>query len=178
MSSGKPEMNLMFGAVGACWGILGLSLLFGSALYRLYPYALELFGFPFEWHHWLALAFSLAFMGYAEGYRGFHRRFSPRAAARALYLRNHPTPARVLLAPLFCMGFFHAVRRRKISAYGITAMVVVLVILVRSIPQPWRGIIDAGVLLGLGWGLLSVWIYSLSAFFGPDYLVSPETPEG
>jgi hypothetical protein len=167
----------MLGVIGAWWGILGLSWVFGSALYRLYPYARELLGMSFAWHHWLSLAASLLIMGYAEGYRGFHLRFSPRAAARALYLKNNPTPARVLLAPLFCMGFFHAVRRRKIAAYSLTAMIILLIVLVRQLPQPWRGIIDAGVLLGLGWGLVSVWLFSLCAFFGPDFTVSPETPE-
>ena len=167
----------MVGVLGAVWGIGGLSLLFGSALFRLYPYAQELCGTEFKWIHWAALAASLVFMGYAEGYKGFHLKFSPRCAARALYLRKNPTVARVLFAPLFCIGFFHAARKRKIVAYSLTTMIVLLVVMVRKLDQPWRGIVDAGVLLGLGWGLVSVWIFSVKAFLGKDYDVSPETPE-
>ncbi|QBG49265.1 hypothetical protein EGM51_07160 [Verrucomicrobia bacterium S94] len=117
-------------------------------------------------------------MGYAEGYKGFHLKFSPRVAARALYLKNNPTPIRILFAPLFCMGFFYATKKRKIVAYSVTTMVIVLILSVRFLPQPWRGIVDAGVLFGLGWGLLSVWIFCFKAFFGKgEYTVSPETPE-
>jgi hypothetical protein len=168
----------MIGMMGAAWGIVGLSLILGSALYRLYPYALELCETPLVWYHWLALGASLIFMGYAEGYKGFHLKFSPRAAARALYLKNNPTVTRVLLAPFFCMGYFHATRKRKTTAYSLTAMIVLLIVLVRQMTQPWRGIVDAGVLLGLGWGLVSIWYFSVIAFFGKGFNMSPETPDG
>ncbi|NQV31227.1 MAG: hypothetical protein HQ515_00960 [Phycisphaeraceae bacterium] len=167
----------MIGIIGAVWGIVGLSLILGSALYRLYPYAFELSETPLAWYHWLALGLSLLFMGYAEGYKGFHLKFSPRAAARALYLKNNPTATRVLLAPFFCMGFFHATRKRKIVAYSLTAMIILLIVLVRQLNQPWRGIVDAGVLLGLGWGLMSIWGFTIFAFFGKGFDVSPETPD-
>ena len=167
----------MIGMIGAAWGIVGLSLIFGSALYRLYPYAQELLETPFVWYHWLALVASLLFMGYAEGSKGFHLKFSPRAAARALDLKHNPTGTRVLFAPFFCMGFFHATRRRKIVAYSLTAMIALLIVMVRQLDQPWRGIVDAGVLLGLGWGLVSIWIFTAIAFFGKGFDVSPETPD-
>jgi hypothetical protein len=176
MTTGRAGIPVL-GTLGAVWGIGGLSLLFGSALFRLYPYAEEMCGMDFEWVHWVALAASLLFMGYAEGYKGFHLKFSPRCAARALYLRSNPTVARALFAPLFCMGFFHATRRRKIVAYSLTTMIVLLIMLVRKLDQPWRGIVDAGVVLGLGWGLVSVWLFSIKAFFGKNFTVSPETPE-
>lgn len=173
MTTGK----WLAGTMGAVWGVAGLSLLFGSALFRLYPYAQDLCGMSFKWFHWMALVASLLFMGYAEGYKGFHLKFSPRVAARALYLKSNPTVARVLFAPLFCMGFFHATRKRKIVSYSLTAMIVGLVVWVRTLEQPWRGIVDAGVVLGLGWGLVSVWLFTLKAFFGKNFEVSPETPD-
>ena len=177
MSNGRMGGLAKLGVLGAIWGIAGLSMIFGRGLVCLYPYVEELPGSGFTGIHWAALAASLLFMGYAEGYKGFHLKFSPRAAARALYLRNNPTFLRVLFAPFFCMGYFHATRKRKIIAYGLTTMIVALILLVRELPQPWRGIVDAGVLLGLGWGLVSVWGFAIRAFFGKDYAVSPETPE-
>lgn len=164
------------GMIGAVWGVLGISLLFGSALFRLYPYAAELRGATLSPVHWAALAGCLLLMGYAEGYRGFHLRFSPRAAARALYLKNHPAPLRIVFAPLFCMGFFHAARRRKTTAFALTAIIILLIMLVRRLPPPWRGIVDAGVVLGLGWGIVSLWWFTLRAFADPSSAVSPETP--
>lgn len=165
------------GIFGAIWGIVGLSLVFGRGLFCLYPYVEELAWNTFTWIHWLSLIISLLFMGYSEGYKGFHLKFSPRAAARALYLKNNPTLVRVIFSPLFCMGFFHATKKRKIVAYSLTTMIVVLIVLVRQLSQPWRGIVDAGVLLGLGWGLVSVWLFSIKAFFGKGFDVSPETPD-
>jgi len=167
----------LLGKIGAIWGILGLTWLFSSALVRLFPYAKEVSECPLEWYHWLGLVACLAFMGYAEGYKGFQLRFSPRAAARALYIMRNPTLIRVIFAPLFCMGYFYATRKRKIVAYSLTIMVICLIIGVHHTPQPWHGIIDVGVLFGLGWGMVSVWVFAIKALFGKNYDVSPETPD-
>ncbi|WP_372847245.1 hypothetical protein [Pontiella sp.] len=177
MTTGSARGGGLLGLIGAIWGVAGLSLVLGRGLFSLMPYVAELPESSFSRLHWAALAASLLFMDYAEGYKGFHLKFSPRAAARALYLRNNPTVVRVVFAPFFCIGFFHATRKRKIVAYSLTTMIILLIVSVRSLPQPWRGIVDAGVLLGLGWGLVSVWIFAAKAFFGKNYAVSPETPE-
>ena len=70
----------MIGKLGAVWGIVGLSLIFGRGLICLYPYVEELQWASFSWIHWSALVISMLFMGYAEGYKGFHLKFSPRDA--------------------------------------------------------------------------------------------------
>jgi hypothetical protein len=119
----------------------------------------------------------VVFMAFAEGYRGFQQRFSPRVAARARYLRNNPRTLHVVLAPLFCMGFFHATRRRKITSFSVTFGIVVLVVLVRLLSQPWRGIIDWGVVVGLFWGLVSLAAFSARAFKREELPCSPEVPE-
>jgi len=166
----------MLGAIAAIWGFLGICLLFGSAIYRLGSMALQLSPGDFSWYHWLALAISLVFMGFAEGYRGFQQNFSPRAAARIRYLSRNLTLMRGLLAPLFCMGFFHASRKRMIVSYSLTGGIVLLILLVRTVAQPWRGIIDVGVVLGLSWGILSLAAFTLQAFTNPAFNHSPETP--
>lgn len=177
MNSGNTDRSSSAGKFGAIWGIVGLSLIFSRGLFALYPYAMKIYGYHFTWYHWLTLAVSLAFMGYAEGYKGFQLKFSPRAAARALYLKSNPTPARVVFAPFFCMGYFHATRKRKIVAYSITAMIIGLIVGVHNTPQPWHGIIDVGVLFGLGYGMVSVWVFTYKAFCTEGYDVSPETPD-
>lgn len=176
MSTGKRAFS-MLGTLGAVWGVVGLTFILGRGLFCIYPFAAELCEMKFSGIHWAVLALSLVFMGYAEGYKGFQLRFSPRVGARALYLARNPTIVRVILAPLFCMGYFHATRKRKIVAYCLTAAIVLLIIGVGKLDQPWRGIIDAGVLLGLGWGLASVWYFTFKAFCTKGYAVSPETPE-
>jgi hypothetical protein len=175
--TGEMNMTNMAGKIGALWGITGVFLLLGSAVYRLAHLALALFAAPLRWYHWLALAASVIFMAHAEGYRGFQQQFSPRVAARARYLREHPRPLLLLLAPFFCMGYFHATRRRKIISLSLTAGIVVLVLGVRHVPQPWRGIIDAGVVTGLAWGMVSLLCFAVRAFADPSFACSPEVPE-
>ncbi len=152
-------------------------LLLVSAVYRLTPLAAEAFSSDFLWYHWASLALIALVMAYAEGYVGFQQRFSPRVAARAKYLREHPRAFLVLFAPFFCMGYFHATKRRKATSLSLTAGIIVLVLLVRLLPQPWRGIIDAGVVIGLAWGVISLLVFSVLAFTSEKFDYSPETPE-
>jgi ascorbate-specific PTS system EIIC-type component UlaA len=167
----------MLGVFGAFWGITGVLLLLGSAVYRLTPIAVEAMEKGLAPLQWASLILVVLFMAYAEGYRGFQQRFSPRVAARARYLMEHPRALHVALAPFFCMGYFHATRRRKVTSISVTAGIVVLIILVRLLHQPWRGIIDMGVLVGLIWGIASIAVYSLQAFTQREFGYSPETPE-
>lgn len=106
--------------------------------------------------HWAALVFSIGYMIYAEGYKGFHLAFAPRVVLRANYLRENPRTDLVLLAPLFCMGYIHATRRRRLLSIGLTLMIIGFIIVARILPQPWRGILDAGVVSGLTVGIGSI----------------------
>lgn len=166
------------GKLGALWGMVGVLLLLGSAIFRLTPVAWNAFSVPLQWHHWTALGANVLFMAYAEGYRAFQKGFSPRVAARARYLMTNPRAPHVVFAPLFCMGFFHATRRRQITSLSVTAGVILLVVLVRWLPQPWRGIIDAGVVVGLAWGLIALMVFGVRVFRGGAFGYSPEVPKG
>ncbi len=165
------------GTFGAIWGLIGVFLLLGSAVYRLSVVAASAFSYTLQLRHWAALLAAVLFMAYAEGYRAFQKRFSPRVAARAKYLRNHPHALHALLAPLFCMGFFYATRRRKITSISVTAGIVLLIILVRLLPQPWRGIIDLSVVVGLGWGIVSLAFFGYQAFASEEFDYTPDVPE-
>lgn len=164
--------------IAALWGILGVTALLGSAIYRLYPYVLELNSVDLQWYHWAALIVNIVVMGYSEGYRGFQKGFSPRVAARARHLNNNTSHAlHKLFSPFFVIGYVHAPRRRRISAMAVTSVVVLLVVIVRHLDQPWRGIVDAGVCAGLIWGLVSVLVLSYQALTAEKFNVNPELPE-
>ncbi len=167
----------MAGTLKVFWGLAGVSLLLGSAIYRLTPLVLDAFTHEFRWYHWFFFVIVLFFMAYAEGYRAFQRGFSPRVAARARYLKTHRNMLHALLAPLFCMGYFHAPKRRRITSISVTVGIIILIILVRLLSQPWRGIVDAGVVVGLAWGLVSLVVFSLQAFTSDQFDYSPEVPE-
>lgn len=165
------------GLIGFGWGLGGVLTLLLFAIYRLTPMATELLRLSLTSLHWLALVFSIFYMAYAEGYRGFHKSFAPRVVARARYLRNNASPLRTLLAPLFCMGYIYATRRRMILSISLTLMIVCFVIIVRMLPQPWRGIVDAGVVTGLLLGVASILYYLIQSAIRPESLtVSPEVP--
>ena len=139
--------------------------------------ALELENSSMSQVHWLALAFSVVYMAYAEGYKGFHLGFAPRVVVRARYLADNPRPLHVLLAPLFCMGYIYATRKRQILSFALTAMIICFVLIARSMPQPWRGIVDAGVVVGLGLGVLSIAYFLIISSNDPARLtVSAEVP--
>ena len=159
--------------MAAAWGVAGVSLLLLLAITRLAPYALQLAALPLGSHHVVALLLWVAGMAYFEGYRGFQLAFSPRVAARARYLAEHPTLLRATLAPLFCMAYFDAPVARRVTSYVITIGVTLLVLGMRHVSQPWRGIVDAGVVVGLSWGLVTLWIATARACRG-TLAASPE----
>lgn len=138
------------------WGVLGVILLFSQAMYRLGTRALEAIQMQLTPQQtWLLVGWTI-FNLYAEGYRAFQKRFSPRVVVRAHYLGQHPTPLHVLLAPLFCMGFLHSARKEKVIAWATTVMILCFILLLRHVPQPWRGIVDAGVVVALAWGAITM----------------------
>ena len=165
-------------SVAFFWGIAGVLMLLLFAVYRLAPMAFELTERELTAGQWFTLGFSVIYMAYAEGYRGFHRAFAPRVVVRALHLKNHPEPLHVLFAPIFCMGYIHATRRRQLFSIGLTLAILGFIFLARNLSQPWRGILDAGVVVGLGLGILSICHFTILAKRDPAALEMPaEIPE-
>lgn len=161
----------------AIWGVAGVALLLAQAVYRLTPRAIEAMvsGLP-AWQ-WAFLVVWVAFMAHSEGYKGFHQRFSPRVIARATVLGERDVPVTTaIFAPFWCMSLFGSTRKGMIVARSITAGVIVLIIIVRMLPQPWRGIIDAGVVVGLGMGLVSMAYFGVLALQGHKPSIDPELP--
>ncbi len=154
--------------LGFYWGITGVIAFLSFAVLRLSPRIWELADYSLGLLHWGVLVFFTAWMAWAEGYKGFHRAFSPRVVARARYLRSdqHSHPVLSVFAPVYCMGFIHSTRKRKIVSFTVTFAIFGLVMLLRITPQPWRGIIDAGVVTGLGLGILSLVFFWLQVETG------------
>lgn len=161
----------------AIWGVLGVTAVLVSAIVRLTPLALEPLQTgmtPLQWALYVGWS---AFNLYAEGYKGFQRAFVPRAIARAFYVARHPRPLHVILAPAFCMGLFFASRKRLMLSWGLVIGVTGLVMLVRALAQPWRGIVDAGVVLGLSYGTVALVVALVAVLRGRPITVSPQVPE-
>ena len=160
--------------IGALWGVTGFIALIGYAVVRLFGVFLN--SLDYNWHpvQWAAFIGVAGFMAYSEGYKGFQLSYSPRLAARARYLAHSGSALELLLAPLFCMSFFRASKRRIIVSFSLLIMIVMLVTAFRFIPQPWRGILDAGVVVGLSWGLASTLYFCVRTFWGNTPIAADE----
>ncbi|MEM7400964.1 MAG: hypothetical protein AAF304_03330 [Pseudomonadota bacterium] len=152
------------GLIATIWAIVGLMVLLAYACWRLSAYTIDSFQYPLNWLHWMVFVGWAIFMAHGEGYKGFHLQFSPRFAARCKYLLSHATWLQTFLAPLFSMAYFHAPKRRVVATWALTIMIVCFILAFRYIPQPWKGLLDFGVVLGLFWGMLSTAYYCFKAF--------------
>lgn len=164
--------------VVATFGIVLVTLLLARPIYSLGEKALEpwLAGMLAPYQKVLWVVWFVA-NGYFEGYKGFQQRFAPRVVGRAAYLGDHPTPLRVILALPFCLSLFHARRAQLIFRWCFLTALYTLIMVVRFIPQPWRGIIDGGVVVGLGWGVLSVWYFFIQYLLDRDHPVATDLPD-
>jgi hypothetical protein len=162
----------------AAWGVAGVVAILISAIARLTPLALEpVLAYTMTTLQWAVYVLWSVFNGYVEGYRGFQKGYVPRVVARAFWLGEHPRPLLVLLAPFFCSGLIHATRRRLITSWCLVFGIYGIVQLVRMLEQPWRGILDAGVVVGLAYGTLALVVAFARVLAGAAIRVSPQVPE-
>jgi len=166
------------------WGAIGVVAVLGKSIKRILPIALEPFGAtfpplsPFQLVCYIATS---VWFAYVEGYKGFQLRFSPLVVARAQTLKPlQGTPIHhTILGPFYSMGLFHATKKRKIISWSVSLGVGLIVAAVKRLPYPWRNIIDAGVVVGLSWGSLSILtIWLKTAVFGRHLAFNPALPEG
>lgn len=159
------------------WGVGGVALILLNPIVRLSALPIETLANGLTPAQWALAVGWTAFMLYSEAYRGFHKQFAPRVAVRAMALAAAPRPWLVLFAPFMCMGLIHANRKRLIVSRSLLVGIVVLVVLVRQVPNPWRGIIDLGVVLGLASGLGSVLWFAGRAMAGSPPNVPADLPD-
>ena len=108
---------------------------------------------PVEWVAFLLLA--AAFV-YGEGVRALGRRWVPAVVARARELGPQSPLWQRVLAPLYAMSLVGASRVVLARAWVGVALIVLAVLVVRALPDPWRGIVDGAVALALSWGLVVI----------------------
>ena len=174
-TTGAP--NRLLSVVGLAWGLSFIFAVLLLAIVRLSSVSVDAFtNFPFQWYHWVVLTVVVVFMAHSEGYEGFQRNFSPRVVARASFLYHHPRPVLIALAPFFLAGYIHINPGRQRNILLLTLGIVTLIFLIRFLPQPWRGIVDAGVVVGLTWGLVSLVVHGIRMLGSRPFAYSPEIP--
>ncbi|MEL7451718.1 MAG: hypothetical protein AAFN78_21100 [Pseudomonadota bacterium] len=166
LAAGEGNAASLRGTLAAWWGIGGFTFMLAVSVYRLAALAADSFQMPWHLGHQILFIGNLLVMLWVEGYRGFQLKFSPRFAQRAVELRSRNTIVEAIAAPLVLMGMLYAPRRQLIASWLLTAGIVVIVLVYRAMPQPWRGILDAGVAAALLWGLVATVFLSVRALGG------------
>ena len=160
------------------WAIGGVVAILLQAVIRLGPRALGVFEEGLTPLQWGITGVWVLFMLYSEAWRGFHLNFSPRVVARASGLMDRPAPLLWLFAPIVAMGLVYATPRRLLVSRLLLGGIVALILLVRQLPEPWRAMVDLGVVLGLAAGTVSVLWFAVRAMLGTGPGVDPQFPDG
>ena len=102
----------------------------------------------------------LAFL-YSESYKGFHLKFNQTYLTRSQRLPNlYKLP---LLNILYSGGWVSSSKKRKMTSWGITFGVAVLIAVSKRLSPLWRGVLDVGVVAGLSGAVVSLWMLWLGS---------------
>jgi hypothetical protein len=140
----------------AAWAVLAVAMVLAESVARLGARGAATIAAGLDGPHWFALGALTLLFGYVEGWRGLHRRFVPSTIARAFAAARSPDPLARWLAPLHALGLLGGDRRARARAWRGAALIAAAVALVRLLPAPWRGLVDAAIAASLAWGLVSL----------------------
>ena len=149
---------------GALWGVLGIVGLLLWAVIRLTPHAFEALGAELSAWQWALLLIWTGWMIVTEGYDGFQRRIVPRIIERSAQVRKGGDWIEVVFAPLYCFGYFRAPKRQLVVSYSVLFAIIAAVLTVHQFDQPWRGIVDCGVVAGLVYGSGAIMVRAARAY--------------
>jgi len=174
-------------AVASFWAAGGVAMILLNSIRRIVPIAMEPFQAagkaavdgaassvqPLTQFQLAAYVLTCIWFAYVEGYKGFQRKFSPMVVNRSFTLKFGESPFHhFLFGPFYAMGLFHATKKRMIVSWSVSFGVAAIVVAVKKLPYPWRNVVDAGVVVGLSWGTLSILLSYIKS------LTTGEMPEG
>ena len=157
-------MRKLGGAAAAAWALTGVVLLFGFAVMRLGRQGFETLQAGLSPGEWAALLLLTLVFLFGEGWGALQRVWVPRLVRRASMLRKEGRLHHRILAPLYGMSLIGASRKSQARAWLGTLAIVTAIVVVRTFPEPWRGITDLAVASALIWGLGAVVVEGRRAF--------------
>jgi hypothetical protein len=149
------------------WGLLGVVLLFATAVLRLGERGVDAVRAGLGAGEWLVLVVLTAAFVYGEGVRALQRRWVPWVLARLRMLDGERRAWYRALAPLHAMAFIGAPRRLIAAAWGGSFAIFLAVLVVSRFPDPWRGIVDFAVASALLWATLVLIVTGVRQRFSP-----------
>ena len=163
--------------IAPAWALLGVAGLFTSAVMRLGSRGLATVRAGLSPGQWILLVSFTFVMVYGEGVLALQRKWVPRLLRRARALRHEPLGLQ-LLGPLYGLSLVGGTRKELLRGWLGTLAIVTAIVIVRSMPEPWRGIVDVSVASALAWGLLSIALGSPEVFRSTEAEPSAESVPG
>lgn len=142
--------------VAPAWAVLGVSALFATASYRLGERGVGVIRDGLGGWEWMALAGLTLVFVYGEGFLALDRNWVPGLMRRARELREERSVVVRLLAPLYGLSLIGAPPAKLLPSWLGTVAIVGAILVIRALPDPWRGIIDFAVAAALAWGLVAI----------------------
>lgn len=152
--------------IARVWAFAGVVLLLGRASVTLtWKGYQEILASPqtLAGADWAVLVSVIVFFVWGEGWLALHRRWAPRVLKRILDLAPTTAIGTVLPGPLYAMGLVGAPRRTLIRTWIGVATIVMAVVLVRAMHQPWRAMVKLGVGGALALGVASLVLRAVRA---------------
>ncbi|UCC25940.1 MAG: hypothetical protein JSU98_02345 [Gemmatimonadales bacterium] len=149
-------MRRLGGIAAALWALGGVSLLLLFAAVRLGRRGIETVQAGLGPVEWTGLILLVLLFVVGEGWGALQRKWVPRVVERAVALRRGGPLHFRILAPLYGMSLIGGCARSLARAWAGTFSIVVAVLIVRTFPDPWRGIVDLAVASALVWGVAAI----------------------
>lgn len=138
-----------------------LSLMLLRSILRLYPHTLPPLTSATPTTYFLYATSILMFL-YSESYKGFHLKFN-----QTYLTRSHRLPSfwrLPLLNILYSGGWVQSSLKRKITSWGVTFGVAILIVISKKLNPLCRGVLDVGVVAGLSGAVVSLWGLWIKSF--------------
>lgn len=160
--------------VAPAWAVIGVSILFATASYRLGERGVSVIRGGLGGWEWMALAGLTLVFVYGEGFLALDRKWVPGLMRRARELKDERSFLLRLFAPLYGLSLIGAPPARLLLSWLGTLAIVGAVLIIRLLPDPWRGIVDFAVAAALAWGLVAI-LRRLPAAWAPTRLEARRT---
>lgn len=138
------------------WAAGGVVFLFAEAAWRLGGRGIAAVRGGLTTFEWIALAVITAVFVYGEGVRALQRRWVPSVLARVERLPSESFLPWGAAGPLYAMSLVGRSPASVLRAWAGVTAIILAVLIVSRFPDPWRGIVDAGVAAALVWGAITL----------------------
>lgn len=145
------------------WALIGVGALFTSAVTRLGSRGVATVSEGLSAGQWVVLVLLTFVMVYGEGILALQRKWVPRFLGRSRAVR-HESFGLKILAPFYGLSLVGGSLKQLLRGWLSTTAIVAAVVIVRSFPEPWRGIVDFAVAAALAWGLITIVIGAPGVF--------------